>query len=190
MFRTITPIFSILAALGIFFFYVQPIYGDIRAVQDETAEYREAVERANEFNNLLANLIAQRNAFSANEMERLEAFVPDTIDVVSMLVDVEAIAAENGMSMGEIDVSDEASLAAPEEDAQSTTASNISYGDFITKEVSFQLIGTYDQMRDTLADLEQSLVLMDIVGFGFDVSEGDLLQFEMTVRLYALTPSV
>lgn len=191
MFRTLTPILSILAALAIFFLYVQPLYGDIRAIQDETNEYRQAVERANEFNNLLSNLIAQRNSFSAREMERLETVVPDSVDVVSLLVDVEAMAASHGMSIGGIDVADEQTFAEPNE-SQSTQKSNtaISYGDFAMQDVSFQLIGTYEQMRSMLEDMERSLVLMDIVDLTFEIGEGDLLQFDVTVRLYALTPTV
>jgi hypothetical protein len=187
MFRTLTPIFSIVIAVAVFFFFAQPMFSEIKVVQDETNEYRIAVEKASEFNQLLQSLISKRNAFSARERERLEALVPDNIDEVKLLVDLEGIAKSHGMLLGNIMVSELTPATATADDEGSRIDSRES---FSSVDISFDVIGNYEQLRSVLTDIERSLVLMEIVNITFESSSFDLQQYSITVRAYGFPPVV
>jgi len=66
------------------------------------------------------------------------------------------------------------------------TNSVLSEKDFETLEISFGIIGTYEQMRSFLKDIERSLVRMEVTQFGTSVTSGDLQLYTFTVQLYAL----
>lgn len=183
MTRILTPILSILIALAIFFLFTQSIIADIRTTQSETKEYRDAVANAAKFNQKLNELVQRAHSFSAQDVERLETLTPKSVNEVKLLVDLEEMIRSHGMFLGNISVSE-----STEKEVRSDTKPGITYEeDFIPSDVSFTLIGTYDQFRGLLADIERSLVLMDVTHLKFSAKEGALQQYEVTIRTYALT---
>jgi len=187
MLKTLSPIISIILALAIFFFFTKPMFAEVATIQEQTNEYSEAVQKAEEFNNYLQGLLAKRNSFSAAELERLEALVPDKIDEVRMLVDLNALTDAKGVLFGNIVVEESDDKQDTEGDDDSY--SSISQEDFNSLDISFSVIGTYDQMKDLLEDIEKSLILMEVLGMDFQSIEGDLQQYNMKVRLYSLSPT-
>lgn len=189
MFKTLTPILSIVIAVALFFFFTKPMFAEIGAIQDETDEYRQAVEKATLFNETLQDLVNRRNALTAHQMERLEALVPDSIDQVKALVDIEAIIRSHGMLFGNIDVEDTvvADDVAP---VERVGVRNISEDDFVTSHITFEFIGTYEQFRAALADIEKSLVMLEIIEISFEATGVELQQYSVTARLHALAPTL
>lgn len=187
MFKTLTPILSIVIALALFFFFTKPMFAEIGAIQDETDEYRQAVEKAALFNETLQELVNRQNALTAHQVERLEALVPDTIDQVKALVDIEAIIRGHGMLFGNISVEEPETVI--ETATQRTGVRSITEDDFATSEISFEFIGTYDQFRAALADIEKSLVTLEILNISFEATNVELQQYKITARLHALAPT-
>jgi Tfp pilus assembly protein PilO len=184
MFRTITPILSILIALFVFFFFVQPRLDTIKVIRAETEKYDDAVNRATELNALLSNLLAQKNQITNFDQDRLSALVPSEVDEVKLLVDLNEIARSHNMLIGNIMV--EQSGVNSFAEVQTGNADAVTIEDFAYSDISFGLIGTYEQFKAMLQDMEQSLVLMEIVNLAFSSGRGTLQQFDITVRAYAL----
>jgi hypothetical protein len=158
------------------------MFDEIRIVQDETSEYREAVQNAVLFNQTLQELINARNSFSANELERLEALAPASVDEIQLLVDIEALAESHDMLMGNITVDNaQNSVEGQAGGGEATSIEELAYVD-----ISFGLIGTYEQFRAMLGDMEQSLFRLEVMSIDFAVGNSDLQQYEVTVRSYAL----
>lgn len=189
MLRSFAPLLAIIVSIGIFFLYIKPMYDEISSIQDETTEYGEAVAKASEFNQLLSNLTSKRNSLTAGNLERLEIAVPDSIDPVRILVDIEAIAEQNRMVLGNVTVS---GLDQTRGDTEGEFGTNIvaaiSEDDFEKSSITFNVVGTYDRFKAFLANLEQSLTLFEVSELSFTESEGDLMEISMTIDMYALTP--
>jgi len=183
MLKTLSPILSIVLAVAIFFLFAKPIFSEIGSIQGETDEYKQAVDKAAELNSKLAGLVTERNSFSSLELERLERLVPYNIDEVRALVDLKALAESHNMLFGNIEVG---SLGESGSVGSVETNSVLSEKDFETLEISFGIIGTYEQMRSFLKDIERSLVRMEVTQFGTSVTSGDLQLYTFTVQLYAL----
>ncbi len=190
MIRTITPIFSIIIALVVFFFYAKPMFAEIKLIQGEAEQYEEAAGKAVELNQTLASLINKKRSYSADDLERLDALVPTTLDEVKVLTDLSEIAKSHNMLFGNIKVANAEvadSTLVTEGDGASTQS--LSYNDFTNTTIDFSLIGTYDQFKSFLADVEKSLVLLEVTNINFESGEGQLQQYTLAVQIYSLPSS-
>ena len=183
MFKAITPIVATLIGILVFFYYIKPTMDEVSAIQAETEEYADAVRNAGEFNNTLQSLVQKKNSFSALEIDRLEALVPDDVNEVKLLVDLKEMAVQHNMLFGNVSVNEGDDLGT----SQGGSALDIEE-DFTSSDISFSLIGTYDQFKALLADIERSLVLMEVTDISFSSEIGNLQQYGVTIRTYALLP--
>ncbi len=186
MMRTLTPIFSIIVALVVFFFFTRPMFAVIDEKKGETEQYDAAVKSATKLNDELTARINQKRGHSTVNTERLNALVPTELDEVKMLVDLKEMAQSHSMLIGNINVVSDKELSPA--GASPDHAQEITYESFMTTDISFGLIGTYEQFKGMLEDIEKSLVLMEITNISFTVNEGPLQQFDVVIRAYALPP--
>ncbi len=184
MFRTITPIFSIILAIVIYFGFTKGVFDDVKAIEAEAKTYEDAIEKGEAYNIEIERNLGIKRSLGPVEMERLNAFVPDRIDEVRLLVDLEAMAKKNKMLIGNLEVTETESAGGG--DAGATNA--VTAGDFSSLDISFGLIGTYDQFRVMLAEIEKSLTIMEVIDISMSANEGVLQQFDLTVRTYKLNP--
>ena len=208
MFKALTPLIGIIIAVGLFFSYVQPTFRDVKTIQDETAEYAQATERASELMQRINGLKAQQGGILPVDLERLEALIPDRIDEVSALIDIDALTVAHHLMLGDIEVGEQgqtessagAGVAGGQPGATAPGAMATADADgfafmqageslesqYSTLDIGFSVTGTYDDFRMFLSDIERSLVLMEVTGVTFAASEGDAIPFTMKVRLYSL----
>ena len=182
MIRTITPIFSIVIALVIFFLYTKPMFAEVKSVQNDTARFVGAAAKAQELNAALTSKLGEKRSYDPENLERLDALVPESIDEVRVLTDVSEIARTHNMLFGNV------SVKKSEENKEVSNAQTIRYTDIADTNIAFSLIGTYDQFKAFLADIEMSLVMLEITNIGFTAGEGELQQYEVSVNLFALPP--
>ncbi len=189
MIRTITPIFSIIIAFVVFFFFTKPMLAEMKITQGKTAEFADAASKAEQLNTELSSMLNKKRAFEMKDIERLEVLVPQKIDEVRVLTDLNEMARVRNMLFGNVNVvnGDEEVVSSDVTEA-SVVTQNITYDAIRSTDITFSLIGTYDQFKSFLADVEQSLVMLEIMEMKFVVGEGDLQQYELTVRLFSLPP--
>ncbi len=199
MFKALTPIFAIIIAVGLAVTYVSPTFGEIKALEDEAVDYADAIEKAQQLQSLIAQKIDKMNGFNPNDIEDLKTMVPDSVDEVSLVMDLDALARANHMTFsnivikegvesgaGEAEVLDPAIL--DPEDPEYVEDQVVSSATYTPTEVSFSVTGTYEDMRSFLSNLEESLVLVDVTELNFSTAEEeDLTSYAMTVRAYAFT---
>jgi len=194
MFKTLTPIFAFIIAIGLVLTYVRPTFQSVRDTQDETKEYESAIARAQELRTELQRKIDQKKSFTPSQLERLEAMIPDSADEVATILDIDTLARAHNMSVSGIAVagssasSDSSNMNVSPDDlamggvpAENTTQSTQEYS---SKEISFTLAGTYEDLRAFIDALEKSLVLYDVTKLEFGASDGDVLALSMTIRTY------
>jgi len=187
MIRTITPLFSIIIALVVFFFYTKPMFAEIKQLQSESEQYEQAASRARELNNELMSKVQSLQSFGPENRERLDILVPQTIDEVRALVDLSERARTHNLLFGNtlVENSEETQREITQK-PKSSTASALGYNDIASTDIGFSVIGTYQQFKDFMLDIERSLVTMEVTSITFNASAGELQQYEVTVRLFAL----
>lgn len=183
MIRTLTPVLSIIIGLMLFLLFARPMFAEIDTIKNETAQFERAVEQAKTLNTRLEALMNQKNSFSDIERNKLDAVIPHEINEVKLLADLKELSRSHNMLLGNITVAEGDS---PVSATLDVSVPAISYSTLTSSEISFSLIGTYDQFKSMLADIERSLVLMEITKISFVANEGTLMQFDLSARTYAL----
>lgn len=182
--RTLTPVLSVIIAIILFIFFVHPKYNEIVTVQAEIAEYENAILKYNNFtNNLEAKLAAKKNR-SALDNEHLDRLVPDEIDETQLLVDIESLAKRNALLFGNVDVINGGAELI--RNTRNEVAAVEESDELKTVDISFEVIGTYEQFKAFLADMEKSMTIFEVVEMKIDVDDSAFQQFAVTVRVYSL----
>jgi len=181
----ILPILALLVAVSIFFWYIYPAWtGEITATKVAIANDKLALAAASEYSSQQNELASARNAIAPANLARLNAFLPDSVDNVGLILDLNALAARSGLSLSNIDV---ISSAGKSESARSPGAASVSGTDPISSvDLSLSAVGTYQALQAFLVGVEKSARLLDIRDIVVKGSDTGVYSYQMAVRLYWL----
>jgi hypothetical protein len=189
MFRTLTPVLSILAALAIFLLFIKPQYADVRAIQEERDAYTQATQDYASFQEKIDGMESKHESVSVVDRDRLDMFVPKELDTTQAFVDLESLARQHSMLFGNIQVIEDTTAANAEDGVVEYDETGNPIAPSMEPEhadLGFAVIGTYAQFKEFLTALEQSLTLFEVTHIETEVQEGSFMQFDMTVRIYSL----
>lgn len=187
MTKTILSVVGLVAAGGIFFAFTQPRYDAVRALESEMAQYDQALQRSSELQQLKQTLLSRYNAFNPVDVDRLYKLLPDHVDNVRLVLDLDNLAARHGLALQNV-VTSSPGTERPSSAAVANVASRQRY-DSLT--LQFRTQGTYTNFTSFMRDLEASLRLVDIVDLSLvqlpGVVAGEpIYRYELTIRTYWL----
>ncbi len=178
MIRLATPIILVIVAFGLFFGYIDPTYKQIRELRAKEKTYDEALNQSRELQKVRDSLLSRYNTFSKQDLDRLKKLLPDHVDNVRLILDIDSIASKYNMRTRNVTISKASS-----EDAN-VIGSNQSEVDSVV--LSFSVTATYDNFIKFIKDLESSLRIVDLVGFSFSATEGEAFNFNISIKTYWL----
>lgn len=182
----ILPIVAIAIALGLFFGYINPTRtGPIAETRAQIDSYESALEAAEHFKEREGQLVVAQSNIPSDGLARLAAFLPDGVDNVQIILDLNTLAARSGMVLSDFNTaagSQAGAPGAPEDPA----ASLESDGPIDSLEITVSATGTYTSFRNFIDGVESSLRMLDVVAVTVDDSETGVYTYDMTVRLYWL----
>jgi Tfp pilus assembly protein PilO len=175
------PILFLAISGALFFLYIDPTYARVKDLLAEQGQIDQALSRAKELQDVRDSLLARYNTFPTSEIDRLQKLVPDHVDNVRLILDLDSMAAKYGMRVRDVNIGNEA----VRQDTASIGSDDSAYESVV---LSFTVSGTYDTFRQFLADLERSLRLVDIVGLQFKATENGIYNFTFHIKTYWLKP--
>ena len=184
MFKYIFPTILTAFAIVIFFTYVKPTYAEIGQLRMKKAQYEEALVNAKRLDAAKNDLSEKYNAISEENRTKLLHLMPDTVDNVHLILDIQSIAA--GYNMLPQDIKFEV----PKKAGATTQPGNKSQKLYNTFDLEFSVTGNYDKFNAFLNDLESSLRIMDVTSITFSSDKLTLVngnyKFTVKVRTYWL----
>jgi len=199
-YKLIAQMVLILAALVLIYAFIRPSFGEIQETQAQIYQYEETIDKAEQFNALLSELIIIRDSVPQESLRRLEQFIPEKIDTLQVMKDIETVFSFNDIELTSLTASEEVPPVSNvnfEGDLIMTAdAAKVTYQDF---ELSF--VTTYQGMKDILLYLEANASLLEIMELQFMTTtqqvldeesvqvENDEYLFSMKLRTYGLRPS-
>lgn len=184
--RFLIPSILLAAAIGLFALYTNNAYqgpGGVKSLRAQVSAFDEALNKAKELKSRRDELISKRNTFSADDVQKLERILPDNVDNIRFVIDINGIAARHGLSLKNVGLGSVSDAKA----ARSALAVGSSGDPVGSAEISFSLTATYDDFLIFLQDLEHSLRIVDIEKIAFKAaSPGDRYEYSLTVRTYWL----
>lgn len=201
--KLLAQVILIAASLLIIFGFIQPSFREIKGVQDELFQYKDAVLKAEQFNARLRELITIRDSVSSDDMATLERFIPSQIDAVQVMREIEAIFEAEEVPIVSLTAKEEiapiSNVIFEQSGVELKQQSSTNYRDF---EVAFN--GSYEQMKNILLLVEANSLLLEVINFQFETipdaavpEEGgnessqnnDNHDFIMTLRAFSLASS-
>lgn len=178
--KFILPAFFLLVSLGLFFLYIDTAYQNVKFLQEEQTSFNDALQKSKELQSIRDTLLSKYNRFSSVDLDRLEKMLPDNIDNVRLVLEIDSIATKYGTRVSAVTVDNESLT---QEGAIGPTGEQ-----FETVVLSFGITAAYDDFVNFLKDLESSLRVVDITAINF-TSENDfsgVYNYKMSIKTYWL----
>lgn len=179
--KSLLPVIFVVIAAGIFFGFIDPAYSRVQDLREEESQFDQALTRSKELQRVRDQLLSRYNVIPQTDIDRLEKLLPDNIDNVRLILDIDSIAARYGMRTRNVQLDNtdtretRGQIGQDEREYQSVV-------------LSFSVSGPYSTFRSFLEDLERSLRLVDIVGVSFSSDESGSYDYSVSIKTYWLKP--
>ncbi len=186
--KTIIAVVIFVVAGFVFFFYTKPAYATVGDLQAQIAQYQQALDKAAQLQALKQKLLARDNSFNPSDLSRLQTMLPDHVDNIGLILELDNLASHYGMALENVDVAT-AQSGTSDQSAGAVVGASAQKYDSLT--LHFATYGTYDNFRSFLTDLESSLRIVDLQALtlsaqGTPGSSATAYHYDMTIKTYWL----
>jgi len=179
----ILPTFALMISVGIFFAYISPTWsGPVAASKAAIESNLKALDAAKKYTEKENELAAARDNIDPENLARLSTFLPDSVDNVGLILDINALAARSGLSLSNINAVKN-NYGGAASDGALPVAQTSPVG---SVDLSLSAIGTYKALQAFLVGIEKSARLLDVQDILVRSSDTGVYNYEMVVRLYWL----
>lgn len=194
--RFLFPLSLILIAGILFFVVVNPIRAEVSKLKADVAIYNIALDNSTDLQKTRDKLVDAYKNISQADKDRLAHFLPNTVNNIRFILEIEQLANLHGMPIENIKFQTQQN--APEVSKNnngavvaSGGASNaLPYGIF---PVEFSTKGTYESFEKFLFEIEHNLRLVDLKSVSFKVPDSkqngvnqNIYEFALKVETYWL----
>lgn len=180
----IIPIVSLVATIWIFFQYIDPNYAAMKAKNEEKATYEQVLASANEAIRAKEDRVSKFNNLDQNDLEKLHVLLPDSVDPVRLIIEIDNLAKAEGMVVKDI----HAEAVSPKETVKNdNNLNNLKPEDALgSLKLNFSVQGTYAHFQSFLVSLEKNLRLIDVSSASIKPVKENVYQFDFGVKTYWL----
>lgn len=182
MARLFFPILLVGSAIALFVLYTNPTYQEAQELQKQSSSFNDALNKAQELRAQRDKLLSKRNTFSSENVQKLSRALPDNVDNIRLIIDINNVAARHGLTLRNVALGTVSTSAT----ARSELAVGASGSAVGSVNVGFGLSANYDSFLSFLADLEHSLRIIDVEEISFAPGENGLYSFSLSIRTYWL----
>ncbi|MCR4310980.1 MAG: hypothetical protein NUV54_00190 [Candidatus Taylorbacteria bacterium] len=212
--NNLLPVILLLSSIGLFFGYINPAYtGDtgsvdtagksIKELKLEDADYTDALTKTAEIERVRSGLSEKLNSISPSNLEKIEKFLPDHIDAVRLIIDINNLAQKYGMSLTNLVLTASGEVPTTKKVVTPGAPIGPDTRPYSSIKLGYTVTGTYDNFVQFLKELEESLRVVDIMSLSFStdkskipllgqgpdlspVNASDAFTYTMTIRTYFL----
>lgn len=179
----------IVLAIVTYFTVTEKIMADAKIISTVNDEYKAAIKSAEKLIAVRDQVREAYNRLSQEDRERLSKLIPGSVDNIRLLIDMESIARDNGLTLKNLQAT-AAESAKKSDDSVDMSGSNetitISTPTLDYVDISFSVTAPYQTFRDLLLDLESNLRLMDVSSLSVKASDTGIYDFDVKLKTYWL----
>lgn len=182
--KNLTPIIFIVLAIGIFFVVVDPQYQEIQKLLEVKEDNDKLLSKATELREKREVLTSKYKNISEEERDQLNKVLPETVDNVRLILDIDNIARKYGIILKGITISGGLEEAGSESN-QIIDKTDKQYG---VISLGFSFSSSYADFKSFMIDLENSLRIVDITAFEInsDNPQNGLYNYSIDLNTYWL----
>lgn len=175
--KLIIPIFLLIVSGALSFFYSAGLIREVNDLRDKKQEIDDALAKGAELQKVKSEKLSAYNDIDPENRNKINKLLPDNIDSVQLIIDINEIASRRGLSIKNISVD------VGDANQQTIGSDNRDFG---VAKLSFSVSASYDLFNLFLTDLEDSLRLIDLTSLSFSASDRDLYEYQMEIQTYWL----
>ena len=164
--------------------HIDPRYQNVKLLQAQENQYQEALDKARELLVVRDELLTKYNNLPQSDLERLNRVVPDKVNGVKLVTDINEIAGKYNIPIKSIKVSEELI------DNSNQIVDPVAAKPFLTTSIDFKFSAEYADLVSFLKDLEKSLQVVDVrsVSFGALTEKSGQYDYDIAIHTYWLKP--
>lgn len=183
----LSPLILIIISVGVFFYFIDPERIEYAKLSEIKIENEKRLEDVKTLEKEFFVLQEKYKKISDEEKEKLNKVLPETVDNVRLILDINNIADNYGIVIRNISVTG-GPIGEDQEDAKNAVRSvsengSSSYG---VISLGFSVVATYDVFKSFMQDLETSLRIVDITDFSVSTGEGEFYNYSVKLNTYWL----
>lgn len=178
--RFLTPLTLAVLAVLLFFTYTTSAYQELQEIEAREQEFDDALDRSQELLTLRDELLLEYNSFAEEDLDRLNKLLPDNVDNVRLVLELDSIAAQYDMSLQTVSIQEPNSNSSESDEQRPNLLNSL-----VTE---FTVAGPYADFLSFMNDIERSIRVVDVEGVGFSpTQELDFNEYQVRLRTYWLS---
>ncbi len=173
----------IVLAVCIVVLYIKPEIAQIRAIQDKTAVYTSEIEKVSNVNTTLSDHVKAIDAIPTDDKSALITYLPNAIDEIVIMRDLEAIVAESGVDLAELAYGGETQKQNNSGNEAPVSALN---AQVTPHTFTVGVSGSYEAIKGLLALLEVNKYQLQVAAVDFTPQESDVLDAKISLVVYSM----
>jgi Tfp pilus assembly protein PilO len=182
------PIILIIISIGVFFTYIDTEYQDILELKKTKKNFVDQELKTNKIIKERRELIERYEKIDPESEKGLQKLLPNHVDNVELIVDIQRIIKENGIGIQISDIS-----LTKVNSAKKTKNGQIEFEDekkYNSIDVSFSFTTKYDIFKRFMSNIKESLRVLDVVSINFKPQikklgeSSDNFKFDIKLRTY------
>lgn len=172
--RWFFPLLLIFSGIATFFLITQTIYNEALDLKVEADKYNEALANSKMLQEERDRLTRKLNSFKEEDLNRLQKIVPDSVDNIKLILEIQQVAQERGILVKNVEFQPEQFLekedSTSETRQQNTNIRRPGLGtnlDYEVYDMEFSIEGKYDAFVEFMSLMESSLRVVDVKSIAF-----------------------
>ncbi len=195
--KFIIPTLLLALSIGSYFLYTKPFFEEAKTVNAEVVKLSDAQGKLVEALKKRDNLSTSFNSLDTNLVARLAKLMPDNLDNIKLIIDIDRTAKQYGMILNAVkfDVDQQAKTGTTTASTTVTTKSSVtdnksaleSKKDYNSFNLTMTFTGTFSNFTKLMGDIEKNLRIIDVSTVTFDSQDGkDIYKYEVKAKIYWL----
>lgn len=188
--KNITPLILIVLAIGIYFTFTKGKLDELKEIKAVNAGYQQALDNSEKLIKVRDTVLKTYNNISEQDRERLEKMLPDNVDNVRLIIDVNGVGARHGLTLKNIKTSASSANATNAQGAATPSSPRANVvnvaNTYDTVTLSFNVTTNYQTFINLMKDLEASLRIMDISKITLTANDTGNYEYGVELKTYWL----
>jgi Tfp pilus assembly protein PilO len=190
--KNVTATILIVLAIGTYFTVTKAKLAEVNAVRAINEQYISAISNADQLVKVRDKVLKDYNAIDETDRERLDKIVPNTVDNIRLVIDLNSVGLRHGFSLRNIKAAAGTSGSSGSSASQrpstvtATRDGGISTPTLDTVSISFSVSAPYQQFIEFMRDLEANLRIMDLTHLTVAANSTGTYDFGVELKTYYL----
>lgn len=183
--KSLTSLLVITIAIALYFMYIKPTIGEVRALIAKKEEYTNVLDKAKELKQKRDEILTDYNNISEENINKLNKIIPETFDNTSFVNEMNVLSERHNLKIEEF----------KEEITESNNRQELVVDEssvpYKTNKLTLKVSGRYSDFLAFLNDIESDIRLIDTVSLAVTTSESeketsDVMDYLLELNAYSL----